>query len=739
MLPAKIIIASSGSLSVAIIALLMLAVQAFLFLRKPRFALNGWGAAVSFSAMLYAIGIFLEYNSPPGALNQFSGRLEFMAVICLIQSLHGFIFCYLGIKSKRYHQIAAAWHGFILILLWLTDSVVAETFVTRAFSGFATPYIEPALGPLGPLFVLYASLASIGGMVVVLRHKGSPKKHRLIFLGGIGFWIVLGIHDGLASMGLPARQYLMEYGFLGFAMAVLYVVFHSYMEAVAEEKYRLITEFANDSILVVQDGKIVFANPACRELIGYPGHVPESTDFLDIIVPADRKGIRKYFSSPPQEGRVPKPQMARIQRTGAKERFAEIGISFIQHRSRPAVLAIMRDLTERRREEAERLENEKKLVRLKKMESLGLLAGGVAHDLNNVLSGIVGYPDLILAGLPKNSKLRKPISRMQASGQRAVAIVKDLLTVARGVTITKVPLNLNEVIRAYLESPEHKKLLQFHPGVTVETDLDADLFNIGGSRIHVLKILMNLVSNASEAIEGSGRVTLSTENRYVDKPIKNYDDVGKGEYVLFSVFDDGPGIPANDFERIFEPFYTKKVMGRSGTGLGLTLVWNAIHDHDGYINVESDQSGTTFKLYFPITRDALPKPKPSLPIESLSGNGESILIVDDVESEREITSEMLQKLNYKTKAVSSGEEAIAYLKDHTVDLVLLDMIMDPGIDGRQTYKKIIAIHPNQKAIIVSGFAETDALKQTRRLGAGQYLKKPVRLEELGIALKKELA
>ena len=399
---------------------------------------------------------------------------------------------------------------------------------------------------------------------------------------------------------------------------------------------------------------------------------------------------------------------------------------------------IATDITEYKRAKEALRKSEEKLTRLKKMESLGLLAGGVAHDLNNVLSGIVSYPELILQDLPKDSKFRKPIETMQESGHRAAAIVQDLLTVARGAATIKEPLNLNDLISDYLNSPEFKKLERFHPTVMVNVSLDTNLLNIDGSPGHIRKVVMNLVSNASEAIESSGNVTISTMNRYIDRPLRGYVDVKIGEYSVLSVSDVGSGISSDDLERIFEPFYSKKVMGRSGTGLGLAVVWNVMQDHQGYIDVKSDENGTTFELYFPITRDEISDKDLSLPIKDYKGNGETILVVDDVESQREISSKMLDALGYKTIAISSGEEAIEYLKEQTADLILLDMIMEPGINGRETYERILKIHPNQKAIIVSGFAETDEVKETQKLGAGKYVKKPLILEKLGLTIKAEL-
>ena len=259
-----------------------------------------------------------------------------------------------------------------------------------------------------------------------------------------------------------------------------------------------------------------------------------------------------------------------------------------------------------------------------------------------------------------------------------------------------------------------------------------------GSPVHIRKVIMNLVSNASEAIEGIGNVIISTMNRYVDRPISGYEDVKTGKYAVLSVSDDGLGISSDHLERIFEPFFTKKVMGRSGTGLGLAVVWNIVQDHEGYIDVLSDGKGTTFKIYFPITMVELSEKDLPISMEDYKGDGEKILVVDDVESQREITCHMLEVLGYKAKAVSSGEEAVEYLKEHGVDLILLDMIMEPGINGRETYKRIIKIRPGQKCIIVSGFAETDEVKKTQRLGAGQYIRKPLTLQKIGMAIKEGL-
>ena len=397
------------------------------------------------------------------------------------------------------------------------------------------------------------------------------------------------------------------------------------------------------------------------------------------------------------------------------------------------------EINVREETERERRGLETQLAHAKKMEAIGTLAGGVAHDLNNVLSAAMGYPDLILMDLPEESPLRTPILEIQRSAEKAAAIVNDLLTLARrGVVATEV-INLNLIINNYLESPEFEKLIEFHSNVKIESNLDTDLLNIMGSHFHLSKTFMNLVNNAAEAISDGGKIIISTENRYIDKPIKGYDNIQEGDYVVFAISDSGTGIAEGDLERIFEPFFSKKMMGRSGTGLGLAVVWGAVKDHNGYIDIHSTEGeGTTFTLYFPATREEIGCNKRIRPIEEYRGDGELILVVDDIEDQREIASKILKKLGYSVVSVSSGEEAFDYLKDNAADLLVLDMIMDPGIDGLETYKKILDIHPDQKAIITSGFSSTARVKEVQRIGAGAYIKKPYTLEKIGMAVKIEL-
>ena len=402
--------------------------------------------------------------------------------------------------------------------------------------------------------------------------------------------------------------------------------------------------------------------------------------------------------------------------------------------------AIVRDISERRRAEELKQQMEEHLLRAEKMEALGTLAGGVAHDLNNVLGIVVGYCEMLLEDVGESSPLKPDLMSIREGGQRAAAIVQDLLTLARKGVQSKSVVNLNGVIAKCQKSPAFEKVLSFNPNVRITADLEDGLLNIMGSPAHLAKTVLNLAANGVEAMPCGGTLTISTCSQSLESPVQGYDTVNAGDYVVLSVADTGEGISDRDMNHIFEPFYTKKVMGKSGTGLGLAVVWGTVKDHNGYIHVQSQLGkGTTFTLYFPVTREESADTGKSVPVSEYIGNGESILVIDDIKEQRTLAARMLARLNYKVQALACGEEAVEYLRAQKADLVVLDMIMDPGMDGLDTYKAIVEIHPKQKAIIVSGFSETERVKEAISLGVSDYVRKPYVQEKLGLAVKRGLS
>jgi PAS domain S-box-containing protein len=790
MLDTNIALSSAGSFAVAVIALFFFIFQAWIYLKGPAFTWSKWGAMLSLATSIYSVAVFVQFNVAANQLNHLAELFQYSTFIILVHSVYGFTFAYLQIKPPRFHHLATVVHAALLIILWTTKLVITDEFVYRNFLLLKTPYVEPKLGVLGPFFLIYSAVGAAGCLIYWIKAENRKKSGARVFIAGFVLWITLGIHDVLATLGTTTIQFLMEYGFLGFSASLMSITLKKYMELFeiaenskrileaannelelrvnlrtselektnaelkaeisqrkwaadalreSEQRFRTVFHTSPDAVNINKlNGEFVEINEGFTTLTGYlrPDVLGKSSKDIQIwAVSEDRKKIVSELNKYGYADNIE----SRFRCKNGEIKPGLISARVIDLNGENHILTITRDIGRWKRVEDEKKKLEAQLQRAQKMEAIGTLAGGVAHDLNNILSGIVSYPDLLLMDIPDDSPLVEPLRTIQQSGVKAAAIVQDLLTLARrGVSISEI-VNLNNIITEHLASPEFQKIKNFHPGLEIKTNLEPGLLNIAGSPVHLSKTVMNLVSNAAEAMLDGGTIYLSTENRYLDYPVGGYDEIEEGDYVLLKVSDSGIGINPEDKERIFEPFYTKKVMGRSGTGLGMAVVWGTVKDHHGYIDLESTEGkGTTFTLYYPVTRESLKDDQSTTGDLENSGRGETILIVDDVEEQRNIASLMLNKLGYSANAVSSGEDAVEYIKKNSADLVVLDMIMEPGIDGLETYKKILEYKPDQKAIIASGFSETWRVKEAQRLGAGAYVKKPYTIEKIGQAVMAEL-
>lgn len=489
-------------------------------------------------------------------------------------------------------------------------------------------------------------------------------------------------------------------------------------------------------------GRITFISPAISKYTDRPDQLLGQPIF-DLVAPEDRQKAQYRLNEKRTGERATRALELRLllprKQEGEAEEIGYFSVSAegIYRNDTPrstefiGTQGIMRDITDHKK-------LEDRLLHAQKMEAVGNLAAGIAHDLNNILTGLVTYPDLLLLELPHGDPLHKKIREIQRSGKKAAAIVQDLLTFSRrGVKISEV-VNVNTIISEYLASPEYGETRNAHPDIAIETDLASDLMNIKGSPVHLSKALMNIVNNAAEAMPAGGRIRLSTFNKYLDAPLPVYEVIPEGEYACIGVADEGVGIAVEDLHKIFEPFFTKKSMKRSGSGLGMTVIWATIKDHGGYIDLQSKEGeGTQFVLYLPATREMADSDSHRMVLEDYLGT-ENILVVDDVPEQVEIASKMLTKLGYAVSSVASGEAAVQFVQKQEVDLLVLDMIMPGGIDGLETYKRIIAIRPDQRVIIASGFSASERVKTAQELGAGAYIHKPYTLETIGIAVRKEL-
>jgi signal transduction histidine kinase/ActR/RegA family two-component response regulator len=383
-----------------------------------------------------------------------------------------------------------------------------------------------------------------------------------------------------------------------------------------------------------------------------------------------------------------------------------------------------------------------RLSRSERLESLGLLAGGVAHDLNNILGPMVALPEFILKKLDRDHGAREDIEMISKASRRAGVVIQDLLSLARRGTYKLEAVDLNEMIRDCLASPAVGQRLAEAPGVTCSVEFDEGLWAAKGSEPHLTQVVMNLAINAIEAMGQSvsnGTLTVRTERVKLEYTLDAYETIPAGEYTMISVKDQGPGISSEGLKRIFEPFYTSKKMGSSGSGLGLAVVYGVVHDHGGFLDVISVPGrGAEFRIYLQRHTAAAINDREKIS----SGRDEKsarILVVDDYDPQRILTEKLLESLGHITKSASGGRQAVALLReDSEFDLMVVDMIMEDGFDGLDTIREALEINPDLRCIIATGYSETDRVASALELGASACLNKPYTVKTLCNAVNRAL-
>ncbi len=375
----------------------------------------------------------------------------------------------------------------------------------------------------------------------------------------------------------------------------------------SHERFRTLADASWEGIVIHENGHLIEANDQFYRMFGYSAEELSEGRFLDkVLAPESLTQVQKNIT----RGHFGSHQISAVRRDGG--RFpAEVKSSSISFHSRPARVCSIRDMSQRLQAEEEKLALQQKLAKASKLEALGLMAGSVAHDLNNILSAIVSYPELLLAQMGSDDRYFREIKKIQEAGKRAAAVVNDLVVLARsGMARTSVE-NINELILDHLNSIEHHQRLARYPEVMVHTSLQQNLANVRCSPPHLHKIFLNLIGNALEAGGAGGEIHISTGNCRFSHPIAAGQTDGQaggevgneGDYVRITLADRGPGIPVKDLEFIFDPFYSTKEMGRSGTGLGLAIVWNTVRDHGGWIEVKNTTPGAQFEIYLPATQE----------------------------------------------------------------------------------------------------------------------------------------
>jgi signal transduction histidine kinase len=407
-----------------------------------------------------------------------------------------------------------------------------------------------------------------------------------------------------------------------------------------------------------------------------------------------------------------------------------LGWTLVRHPDgRPkAILAIDTDITERKKIEAQ-------FLRAQRLENIGMLAGGIAHDLNNALSPIMMSLELLSLRFP-DPKSTELLSTLRTSAQHGADMVRQVLSFARGVEGRRIEVPLGHLIQEIEKIANDTFLKQ----IRIETRIPKDLWPVVGDPTQIHQVLLNLCVNARDAMPGGGTLSLAAANRMLDPQFAALNLEAKvGRYVCLEVSDSGTGIPPALLEKIFDPFFTTKELGK-GTGLGLSTSLAIITSHGGFLRVESaPESGTTFKVYLPAHGDAVVAKEAHLAAPLPRGHGELILVVDDDESMRVITQATLEAFGYQVLLACDGAEAIAlYGSRHPeIAAVLTDMTM-PVMDGETTIQLLKKVDPRVRVVAVSGLPITQAVASRCGLEKKYFLPKPFTAETLLTVLRQVL-
>jgi hypothetical protein len=488
----------------------------------------------------------------------------------------------------------------------------------------------------------------------------------------------------------------------------------------SEQRFRALVEHSWDAVaLFGPDGTILYGSPATTRLLGYDLTEFVGRNAVELIHPDDRDALVTRLGESVAQPRRRVDIAARVRhRDGSWRHLEGIFTNLLDDPSVGAIVNNYRDVTERR-------SLEEQVIQAQKMEAVGRLAGGVAHDFNNILTAITGYTDLLLADLPADDARRQDVDEIHRAAQRAAALTQQLLAFSRRQVMQPRVIELNGLVR------DIEKMLRRLIGedVALTTVLDPGAGNVRVDPNQLQQVLLNLAVNARDAMPNGGRLTIETRGVELDATYaQEHRSVTPGHYVLLAVSDTGVGMSEQTKARLFEPFFTTKELGK-GTGLGLATVYGIVKQTGGHIWVYSELGhGSTFKIYLPQVderAEPLDTPVAASP-EALRGR-ETILLVEDESAVRAVARQLLQRQGYTVLEAPNGPAALALLNNGAVqvDLLLTDVVM-PGMSGRALADQIAPLCPGARVIFVSGYTD-DAIVRHGMLEPGlNYLQKPYR-------------
>jgi len=462
----------------------------------------------------------------------------------------------------------------------------------------------------------------------------------------------------------------------------------------SEEKFRGLVEGSSVAIWIHDGNRFLYANPAALKMTGYTAEELSTLSPAEFVHPDYRELVMKRAEERIDGKEVPRHYEYQILKKSGDAIWIDFSGATIDYRGKQAIIASAYDITERKK-------LEEQLLQSQKMEGIGRLAGGVAHDYNNMLSVIIGYGEMLATKMNKGDPLYRYAEFIAAAAKRGADITKQLLAFARREIVSPLVLNPNDAIDSL------GKMFESLIGENIElTFIPAqNVWNIKIDPTQLDQILVNLATNSRDAIDNTGTIIIETSNVHVDEAYaQNHIDFSPGEYVVISFTDSGRGISKETMEKIFEPFFTTKSKGQ-GTGLGLSTLYGIVKQNGGSINVYSEVGqGTTFKIYLPRHKGDVQQPEETQEEEEPVGGTETILVVEDRADLLELVKNTLQMFGYKVLTALSPAESIQLGKAYygEIDLLLTDVVM-PGMNGKELRNKIQTIRPNIKTIFMSGY------------------------------------
>jgi two-component system cell cycle sensor histidine kinase/response regulator CckA len=503
----------------------------------------------------------------------------------------------------------------------------------------------------------------------------------------------------------------------------------------------LVTSAMDAIISLDEQQRILLFNPAAEKMFRCTAAEATGRDFGEFIAPKHREQHKEQILEFAQSGlasrRIGTVGELSGLRSSGEEFPLEAAVSQCTVEKQQLLTLILRDSSERRRAEDERLKFLSQIQQTQKLESLGVLAGGIAHDFNNLLMAVLGHADLALDALPASSEARQDLAEIRRAAQRATELCKQMLAYSGKGRFVIQPVEMQKVVEEML----HMLRVSISKNAIMKLNFSPNLPSVDADASQLRQVVMNLVVNASEAIgERSGVITISTgamdcDRQYLSESWLD-EQLPEGMYVFIEVADSGMGMTAETRTRIFDPFFTTKFTGR---GLGLAAVLGIVRGHRGAIKVYSELGrGTTFKVLFPASQRTETREAVS-PIRGIYEGKGTVLLVDDDESVRAVGRKMLERIGFSVVTAADGSEAIARFRERADDIIcaIVDLTM-PHVDGAETFRELRRMRPGVRVILSSGYNEQDVTQRFVGKGLAGFIQKPYQLSTLVSVLKEVL-